>query len=157
MCEAGGVPGGDTGSQPCDAAGYGALQRPVVGTGVAAFPARRPALCGMDGATPARDGMTVEDILSDVKGMLLGPLVMLGLICAVPARGQVALSEVMFDPSGSEFADEFIEVHNLSDRAVDLAGWRVGDEAETDEIVPRGGGLLLPGGAFGLILDADYF
>ena len=69
---------------------------------------------------------------------------------------QVVISEVMFDPSGSEFYDEFIEIQNLGEEPVDLEGWRVGDEAETDEIVARGKPALLGAGAFGLILDAGY-
>ena len=73
------------------------------------------------------------------------------------AGGQVVISEVMFDPSGSEFYDEFIEVQNLGPDPVDLSGWRVGDGEETDEILARRGDPILPGGAFGLILDSGYF
>ena len=73
------------------------------------------------------------------------------------AVGQVVVCEVMFDPSGSEFYDEFIEVQNLGPDPVDLSGWRVGDGEETDQILGRRGDPILPGGAFGLILDSGYF
>ena len=43
------------------------------------------------------------------------------------ASAQMVISEVMFDPEGSEFYDEFIELQNIGDIAVDLDGWRVGD------------------------------
>ena len=73
------------------------------------------------------------------------------------AEGRVVISEVMFDPSGSEFYDEYIEIQNIGDGPVDLAGWRAGDGDEADELVFQGGGSLLQPGAFGLILDAGYF
>ena len=76
---------------------------------------------------------------------------------ASPVCGQVELTEVMFDPAGSEFYDEYIEVLNLGDRPVDLAGWRVGDVDETDAIRAAGQGTVLPAGAYGVILDAGYF
>lgn len=79
------------------------------------------------------------------------------LISWGPAEGRVVISEVMFDPSGSEFYDEYIEIQNTGDGPVDLAGWKAGDGDEADELVFGGGGSLLQPGAFGLILDAGYF
>ena len=73
------------------------------------------------------------------------------------AESRVVISEVMFDPSGSEFYDEYIEIQNTGDGPVDLAGWKAGDGDEADELVFEGGGSLLQPGAFGLILDAGYF
>ncbi|MDA0746348.1 MAG: lamin tail domain-containing protein [bacterium] len=84
-------------------------------------------------------------------------LFLVGSFWTTPGFGQVVLSEVMFDPSGSEFYDEFIEVQNLGSDPVDLAGWWVGDADEVDEMVPRRGSGLLAPGAFGLILDSGYF
>jgi hypothetical protein len=72
----------------------------------------------------------------------------------VPA--QVILSEVMFDPSGSEFYDEYIEIQNLGNTPVDLQGWRVGDADETDVLLPLQGTMYLAPGAFGLVLDSGY-
>ena len=65
--------------------------------------------------------------MKGLVGYLAGFLV--GL--PTPLWGQVVLSEVMFDPAGSEFYDEFVEVQNVGDQAVDLTGWRVGDGEET--------------------------
>ncbi len=79
------------------------------------------------------------------------------LIPCGSAAGRVVISEVMFDPSGSEFYDEFIEVQNTGDEPVDLAGWSVGDGDETDLLVFPGGDTLLKPGTFGLILDSGYF
>ena len=78
------------------------------------------------------------------------------MFSCVRAAGRVVISEVMFDPSGSEFYDEFIEIQNTGGEPVDLAGWMAGDGDETDELVFENETVLQPG-AFGLILDSGYF
>ncbi len=78
------------------------------------------------------------------------------MISCARAEGRVVISEVMFDPSGSEFYDEFIEIQNTGSEPVDLAGWMAGDGDEADGLVFEGGSVLQPG-AFGLILDSGYF
>lgn len=71
---------------------------------------------------------------------------------------QIVLSEVMYDPIGSEHTDEFVELFNLNDTdSVDLTGWSIGDGTDEDRII---GVYLTPAIApqqYGLILDADYF
>ena len=70
----------------------------------------------------------------------------------------VVLSEVMFDPSGSEYYDEYVELFNTSEtESVDLTGWAIGDDADSDKIVEADGGMALGPGQFGLILDPGYF
>jgi hypothetical protein len=73
------------------------------------------------------------------------------------AGAQVILTEVMFDPDGSEFYDEFVEIYNLNSTAVDLAGWQVGDSAEQDLLMDAGNGLILLPQQYGIILDPGYF
>ena len=71
---------------------------------------------------------------------------------------QIRLSEIMFDPIGSEYYDEFIEIQNRSvSDTVDLSGWRIGDEKSLDFITDAGFGLRMAPGQFGLILDSGYF
>ena len=86
---------------------------------------------------------------------LAGVALILSLFRRVSA--QVVISEVMFDPKGSEFYDEFIELQNVGDIAVDLDGWRVGDGNEVDALVARDQVTLLSPGGFALILDSGYF
>ncbi|MBM4292874.1 MAG: lamin tail domain-containing protein, partial [Deltaproteobacteria bacterium] len=45
--------------------------------------------------------------------------------CLPPAPGALALNELLADPAGDEGAEEFFELVNLSEEAVDLAGLRV--------------------------------
>ncbi len=78
--------------------------------------------------------------------------------CTETSFPQVRLSEIMFDPIGSEYYDEFIEIQNRSLRdTINLSGWRVGDEKSLDLIKDAGFGLRLGPGQFGLILDSGYF
>jgi len=40
------------------------------------------------------------------------------------ANSNISLTEVMFDPIGSEYYDEFVEIYNLSSTdSVELSGW----------------------------------
>jgi len=73
------------------------------------------------------------------------------------SSAQVILNEVMFDPEGSEFYDEFVEIYNLNSFSVDLSGWQVGDSAEQDLLTDAGNGLILQPQQYGIILDAGYF
>lgn len=76
---------------------------------------------------------------------------------AESARGAVVLSEVMFDPAGSEFYDEFVEVFNASEtEPVDLGGWTIGDGSEEDGIEAVEEGTTLGPRQFGLIMDPGY-
>ncbi len=69
----------------------------------------------------------------------------------------VVLSEIMYDPLGSEYYDEFVEIVNLSvTDSVDLNGWQIGDGEGFDHIVAVDAGLKLAPGQFGLILDSGY-
>jgi len=71
--------------------------------------------------------------------------------------GQIILNEIMFNPQGNENHNEFIELLNIGMDPVDLSGWTVSDQDDSDEIVNTGGGLVLQPGQYAIILDPDYF
>lgn len=75
---------------------------------------------------------------------------------APPVYGQVVINEVMFDPSFSEFTHEYVELLNVGGNPVDLEGWRLGDEDETDLLIAVGGGPVLGPGGYALVLDSGY-
>lgn len=81
-----------------------------------------------------------------------------GLILATVsgASSDVRISEVMANPVGSEFRNEYVELVNEGDRAVDLLGWTIGDGSTDDRLVPDDRSVLEPG-AYALIYDPDYF
>lgn len=79
-------------------------------------------------------------------------------ILSVPCYSQIVLSEVMFDPIGADYYDEFIEIYNTSlTETIDLAGWKISDSAGVDLIVPYQMGTRLKPGQFAIILDSGYF
>ncbi len=73
------------------------------------------------------------------------------------AQAQVVLSEVMYDPSGVDYHDEYVELVNIDAAAsVDLGGWCLGDDDEIDLLLDTGGGMVLGPGQFALVLDGSY-
>lgn len=99
--------------------------------------------------------------LKDLNKLSFILLLFLPLICFAQLNqpdSSIVLTEVMFDPIGSEFYDEFVEIFNLSPSdSIDLSGWTIGDSTSFDEIIDAGEGLIIPPGNFGLILDDGYF
>ncbi|MBN1349703.1 lamin tail domain-containing protein [candidate division KSB1 bacterium] len=71
------------------------------------------------------------------------------------ARNALTISEVMFDPAGSEYYDEFIEIYNYGENEVALEGWQLSDGTGIDQLVCGQESVLLPG-EFAIILDAGY-
>lgn len=73
-------------------------------------------------------------------------------------HAQIIISEVMYNPRGSEQANEFVELYNLGARdAISLAGWKIGERGALDEIISHNAGLVLQPQQYALILDPTYF
>jgi len=87
--------------------------------------------------------------------MQLAPFPSSGMEAAPHVR--VILTEIMFNPAGDENTDEYIEVYNCGDTAVDLGGWMISDGSGADFLVSAGGGTLLLPRQYAVILDPDYF
>ena len=67
----------------------------------------------------------------------------------------IVVNEVMANPR-DERRDEFVELFNAGDVAVDLAGWVLADGDADDRLRAAGGGTLLAAGGYAVILDPDY-
>ena len=63
-----------------------------------------------------------------------------------PVPHTVALSEILPDPKGADTAEEFIELVNTGEVAVDLTNWKLSDASKTSFTIPSGS--LAPGGWF---------
>ncbi len=90
----------------------------------------------------------------------MGRKLFLGIcaVLAVSAHAQIILTEVMYNPRGSENDNEFLELYNLSETdTVSLSGWRVGDQDALDEIISPQTGLKIPPLHYAVILDPSYF
>ncbi|RMH65472.1 MAG: hypothetical protein D6677_02460 [Calditrichaeota bacterium] len=85
------------------------------------------------------------------------PVYLLVFMAAALLRAQLTFSEIMYNPAGSEFHDEFIELYNLSDSTIDLQDWWIGDSTAGDFLIDAGEGTLLPPGSFAVILDGSYW
>ena len=80
------------------------------------------------------------------------------LLVAANVFSQIILSEVMYNPRGSETTNEFIELFNTSTTdTLSLAGWQIGDQDAKDNLISDVTGLHLPPRHYAVILDPDYF
>jgi hypothetical protein len=89
---------------------------------------------------------------------VFSPLLLTLITAAIPARAQIVLSEIMFDPAGSEYYEEYIELYNTSATVwIDLWGYMVGDQDDLDSLTDAGESLLIPPEGYGLVLDPGYW
>ena len=95
--------------------------------------------------------------LSKVKHPYLIPLVFLLIFLFIPGYSQIILTEIMFDADTLESHNEFVEIYNTGDTTINLAGWKIGDEIEVDNIIEVNQGLELFPGHYAVILDGSYF
>jgi len=65
----------------------------------------------------------------------------------------------MFNTAADENQDEFIEIYNNSDSAVDLSGWAIADNAETDLLIKYHGftDMLLKPFSYCVVMDSSYY
>lgn len=88
----------------------------------------------------------------------IGSLILILLLAQIYGlSAQIVLTEVMFDADTLEYHNEYVEIYNSGDAAVDLNGWSIGDSLELDKIIGGESGSLLAAGQFAVILDASYF
>ncbi len=79
------------------------------------------------------------------------------LSCSAIVYSQIVLSEIMFNPTGNERYNEFIEIFNSANDAIDLDGWMIGDGDKCSVIIAHKQGLSLAPKQYGLILVPNYF
>ncbi|UCE04842.1 MAG: lamin tail domain-containing protein [bacterium] len=82
----------------------------------------------------------------------------LTLLASRYANSQIILTEIMFDPIGSEYYNEFIEIYNISPTdTIDLSGWQISDSSDVDFIISHEQGTHLKPQQYAIILDPGYF
>jgi hypothetical protein len=130
---------------------------PVIGAPLSALPdVNDPAVVILELAAPLSNlgqyTLTVQSI-ADLQGNLSGPL-SLGFIyyqISLALPGDVLINEIMADPSPALVLPdaEYVELHNRSDKLVDLGGWQIAVGANS-RILPS---FLLPPSAYVLLCD----
>jgi hypothetical protein len=69
-----------------------------------------------------------------------------------PAASPLAITELLINPAGDEGAQEYVEIRNLGDQALTLAGLRLEDDSGGDDLPP----LELGPGATALVVPASF-
>jgi cardiolipin synthase len=98
-----------------------------------------------------------------VKGVLL-MYILLSLLCVPPNQPVQAnpttsllINEVMYCPVENDNTNEWIEFYNPSTREIDVAGWMIADEKETDVIegdeMNGDGSTCIPPGGYAILTD----
>lgn len=66
------------------------------------------------------------------------------------AAGSVVITEFLYDPSKvSDTNGEWVELYNVTDAPIDLAGWTLGDEGgDSAPLLPESGTLVIPAHGF---------
>lgn len=70
---------------------------------------------------------------------------------------QIIISEIMVNPNGSEYHNEFIEVYNTSNTNFDMRNLSISDGVATDDVLVYKGSPYLKPGEYALIFDPSYF
>ncbi|GIX07762.1 MAG: hypothetical protein KatS3mg115_2165 [Candidatus Poribacteria bacterium] len=91
----------------------------------------------------------------------IGWVVLGALLLGAGARAQVRITEVMANPTaaqGGQKGGEFVELFNLGEEPVDLAGWKIADRDAEDLLLPffEGDPTVLAPQAFAVVLDPDF-
>jgi hypothetical protein len=75
-----------------------------------------------------------------------------------PPPGALLLSEVLYDPSGTEPDGEWFEIYNPGEQAISLDGYKVGDEetqGSTEGMYAFPGGALIPAGGAVIVVNKN--
>jgi hypothetical protein len=70
-------------------------------------------------------------------------------------NGQMILNEIMVNPSGSEYENEFVEIFNLYNQKASLDGWLLSDGNSTDTLILFSGPDSINALSYALIIDPD--
>lgn len=103
----------------------------------------------------------LRGIVAGRRRLAVGVALTLALLSG-SARAQVIISEIMYNPAGSDtgtgFNKEWFELYNTGSTAVDLTGWAVGDSQDNNwaSAFPFGTSLA-PGGVLVVTGDAANF
>jgi hypothetical protein len=61
----------------------------------------------------------------------IGIIILLTILFSRLTIANVIINEIMADPLGDDFYDEWVELYNNGTERVNLKNWKIGDEKET--------------------------
>ena len=71
-------------------------------------------------------------------------------LCSGAVTAQVVINEIHYNPNGETSAEEFIELFNTGENAIDVSGWMISDAVEFS--IPEG--TLIPSNGY-LVIGED--
>lgn len=76
------------------------------------------------------------------------------VFCATPMFVHaITITEIQYDPPGTDAGHEWIEIYNNQDEAIDLTGWKLFENNVNHGIAAYTESLVLPAGAYAVIAD----
>ncbi len=97
----------------------------------------------------------IAEAMQKRKNTLIYLLTMLLMPGTCLALDNVIISEVLYDPAGTETGGEAVEIYNPTDHATDISGWTIKTESSsTDATIPAG--TILGAKTFYLIADSGW-
>ena len=132
-------------SATIDVQADGAPAPSPAGAGQTSFDVALP-LTGLPPSAAATVSVTVTDLAGNQTTS--APVA----LTTPPAVPPLAITEVLANPAGPEPQQEYVELRNLGDAAVALAGLRLADSKGSDDL-PAG---TLPAGGYALVVTSAY-
>ncbi len=88
-----------------------------------------------------------------MKKFLIYSIYGFAFLCVPAAVHAMVISEIYYDPEGSDATHEWIEVHNDGSESVDLAGWRLFENSVNHTLSAVVGGSVIAPGQYAVIAD----
>lgn len=117
--------------------------------------------CGIgDHDVSAKTGSALDEKGKTLKGgfwllCCAGCILMMLCCCVAYASGNVVISEVYYDPAGSESGGEFIELYNPTSASIDISGFVIATESSMTDVIV-GPGVVLGAGEYYLVADTGW-
>lgn len=80
-------------------------------------------------------------------------LLLLLVLCCISSASAIQISEIMYNPSGSDTGHEWIEVYNNESSAINLTGWKFVESGTNHGLNLVNGGEILDIGTYAIIAD----
>jgi hypothetical protein len=100
------------------------------------------------------------------RGRVVVLTLALAAALAAPARASVIISEIMFNPAGSDndslgtdytYTREWVELYNTDPAPIDVSGWRFGDALDNNWASPFPQGTVIGGNQTLIVSGARQF
>ncbi len=78
---------------------------------------------------------------------------LLSFLSSIASVYAVYISEIMYDPQGSDTSREWVEIYNDTNNAIDFTSWKLFESGTNHGIVSYSGGTTVQAGGYAVIAD----